>query len=62
MNHLKQELKAVLFKSSNYIIDDINNKGYDGLVYVELSAPYLQQVNRHGSVKIMVRVKFWVIS
>ena len=45
------------------IIYDIDNKGYDGLAYSELSAPYLQQqINRHGNVKIMVRVKCWVIN
>ena len=40
---------------------DTNNKGYDGLVYIELSAPYLQQVNIHGNVKIVVKVKCWVV-
>ena len=63
MNLLKQKLKAVLLNhESKSIIYDINNEGSDGLVYIELSAPYLQQqVNRHGNVKIMVRVKCWVI-
>ena len=60
----KTKIESSAFKSyeSNIIIYDINNKGYDGFVYIELSAPYLQQVNRHGNVKIMVRVKRWVVS
>ena len=38
-------------------------KGYDGLVHIELATPYLQQqVNRHGNVKVMVRVKCWAIN
>ena len=41
----------------------INEKGYDGLVHIELATPYLQQqVNRHGNVKVMVRVKCWAIN
>ena len=61
----KTKTESSAFKSyeSNFIIYDISNKVYDGLVFIELSAPYLlQQVNRHGNVKIMVRVKCWVIS
>ena len=46
-----------------FVIYDIHEKGYDGLVNIDLATPYLQQqVNRHGKVKIMVRVKCWVIS
>ena len=52
-----------IFFVNMIIIYDINSKGYDGLVYIDLPAPDLQQqVNRHGNVKIMVRVKCWVIS
>ena len=66
----KKELKRKInessaFKSyeSKFIIYDINIKGYYGLVYIDLPAPDLQQqVNRHGNVKIMVRIKCLGIS
>ena len=65
MDHLKQKQKQVhsYHMKSNSVIYDIYEKGYDGLVNIELATPYLQQqVNRHGDVKIMVRVKCWVIN
>ena len=57
------EASAFLSYESNFVIYDINEKGYDGLVHIEHATPYLQQqVNRHGNVKIMVRVRCWVLS
>ena len=58
----KIEAIAFLSYESNLVSYDIHQKGYDGLVHIELATPDLQQqVNRHGNV-IMVRVKCWVIS
>ena len=59
----KIEASASLSYESNLVIYDIHEKGYGGLVHIELGTPYLQQqVNRNGSFKIMVRVKCWVIN
>jgi hypothetical protein len=56
---LKNDSSAFESYESKFITYDINNKGYDGLAYLELSAPYSQhQVNKHGNVTIMVRIKF----
>ena len=46
------EASAFLSYESNFVIYDINEKGYDGLVHIEQATPYLQQqVNRHGNLK-----------
>ena len=59
----KIEASAFLSYEYNFVIYDINEKCYDGLVNIELAIPYLQhQVNRHGNVKIMVRVMCWAIN
>ena len=58
----KLEASAFLSYESTLVSYDINGKAYDGLIHIEWATPYLQQqVNRHGSVKIMVMARCWVI-
>jgi len=62
---LKTQIEASAFFSyeSDLVIRDVNENGYDGLAHIVLGIPYLQQqLNRRGNVKIMIRVKCWVIS
>jgi len=50
------EASAFLLYESNLVVYDMNEKGYGGLIHIELATPYLQQhVNRHGNVRTMVR-------
>ena len=61
----KTKVEASAFKSydSNFLIYDIHERGYDGLVHILLAQDYIKQkINRFGHVKVMVRVECWVIS